>query len=91
MAFAIMEHSATEAVRTAAQAAGQKAAAALSSPAAGGAEHPVTAQGLADFGGIAQLATAIEKLNRSGRYLIMSVAFLAVAAGAATAGVAASA
>lgn len=40
----------------------------------------------ADFGGLAQLATAVEKLNRAGRFLIASIAFAAVGAAAASLG-----
>jgi len=39
-----------------------------------------------DFGGLAQLAAALDKLNRAGRFLIASIAFAAVAAGAASLG-----
>ncbi|MEU4767076.1 hypothetical protein AB0H12_27855 [Actinosynnema sp. NPDC023794] len=37
---------------------------------------------IVDFGGLAKLAEALDKLNRSGRFLITSIAFMAVAVAA---------
>jgi soluble cytochrome b562 len=45
--------------------------------------NPATEQAAVDFGGLAQLATALDKLNRAGRFLVASMAFAAIAAAAA--------
>jgi hypothetical protein len=50
---------------------------------------PVEEQaGLVDFGSLAQLATALAKLKVSATFLVMGLAFIAVATAAATAGIA---
>jgi hypothetical protein len=50
---------------------------------------PVEEQaGLVDFGSLAQLATALAKLKVSTTFLVMGLAFIAVATAAATAGIA---
>ncbi|MFD4644819.1 hypothetical protein [Streptomyces sp. NPDC058441] len=41
-----------------------------------------------DFGGLSNLADAIDKLNQAGRFLIASMAFAAIAAAAASVGAA---
>jgi soluble cytochrome b562 len=48
--------------------------------------NPSTEQAAVDFGGLAQLATALDKLNRAGRFLVASMTFAAVAATAAGVG-----
>jgi hypothetical protein len=77
--FAFDDREATDALQTAARQAGTKTSERL--------ENPAQAQAAAiDFGGLAQLATALDKLNRSGRFLIASLSMAAVAGVAAGAG-----
>lgn len=77
--FAFADKPSTDALRTAAKDAGSKTSAKLA--------NPVQEQAAAiDFNGLAQLATALDKLNRSGRFQIAALAFSAVAAVAAGAG-----
>jgi hypothetical protein len=85
--FAFVDHRATAALREAAKQAGASAGNRLANPA-----NPATAQtGPIDFKGLAELATALEKLNRSSSFLIAALAFAAAAAVAAGAGSIASA
>ncbi len=77
--FAFADKSTTDALTKAAKDAGTKASDKLA--------NPVQEQAAAiDFGGLAQLATAIDKLNRSGRFLVAALTFAAVAAVAAGTG-----
>lgn len=56
---------------------------------AGAPPTPVEEQaGIVDFGGLAQLAGALAKLRISSTFLVMGLAFIAVATAAATAGIA---
>ncbi len=48
--------------------------------------NPATEQAAVNFGGLTQLATALDKLNRAGRFLVASMTFAAVAATAASIG-----
>jgi len=82
--FAFADHRATAALRDAAKEAGAKAGERLANPAT-----PQT--GPIDFKGLAELATALEKLNRSSSFLIGALAFAAAASVAAGAGSIASA
>src|SRR5436309_1113493 len=76
--FAFADQTTTEALRSAAKDAGTKTSEKLANPA-----QP---QAAVDFGGLAQLATAIDRLNRAGRFLIAALSFTAVAGVAAGAG-----
>jgi hypothetical protein len=88
--FAFVDHRATAALREAAKQAGASAGNRLANPA--NPANPATAQtGPIDFKGLAELATALEKLNRSSSFLIAALAFAAAAAVAAGAGSIASA
>ena len=74
--FAFADKAASDALVTAAKRAGTTTTHRL--------ENPAQEQAAAiDFGGLAQLATALDKLNRSGRFLIAALAFWAIAAAAA--------
>jgi hypothetical protein len=73
--FTFMESGAERKLRAAAKAAGDHLA--KSQPG----ENPVQAQTAPiDFGGLAKLAEALGHLNRSGRFLIVSLGFAAIAA-----------
>lgn len=77
--FEVADNKATDALRAAAKNAGSKTSENLANPV----QEQVAG---IDFGGLAQLATALDKLNRSGRFLIAALAFSAVAAVAAGTG-----
>lgn len=85
------ERNVTAPIREAARAAGRTAESRADvAQGAGNAPTPVLEQGgLVDFGGIAQLADALGKLNPAGQLFVMSLAFMAIAMAAGAAGVAA--
>lgn len=76
--FAFTDRNAKEAVRKAAEDASSNASAHVANPA--------VPQAGVDFAGLAQLAEALAKLNQTSTFLIMSLAFAAVAAVAGGAG-----
>lgn len=81
--FAFSDKKAAAKVRDAAQQAGEAITNSLTPSEDGGNSRRTPAQMQSagvDFGGIAKLAEALEKLNPSGRFLIGSVVFAATAA-----------
>lgn len=83
--FAFIEKASTGAVRDATKAAVPSA---VTQPRLDANERPIPIPQAAhvDFAGLAKLAEGLDKLNHAGRFLIMSLAFTAVAAVAAGAG-----
>jgi hypothetical protein len=72
IAFAIKDRGPAKKVSEAAEEAGAKTKEKLANPA--------VEQAAIDFEGIAKLAEALKKLDRSGRFLIAALAFVAIAA-----------
>jgi hypothetical protein len=70
--FAVRDRGPAKEVSEAAEEAGKKTKQEL--------QNPATEQAAIDFGGIAKLAEALKKLDRSGRFLIAGLAFVAIAA-----------
>lgn len=91
MIFAFSEREEAKSVREAAKAV-REAAEAVGGERGQAGHQPRTAveaqAGLVDFGSLAQLATALAKLKVSAIFLVMGLALIALAAAAATAGVA---
>lgn len=100
--FAFSERQAANSVRAAAQTVGGRRPQAPArgtpegaqpSPVVAGGTAPLSTPveeqaGIVDFGGLAQLAGALAKLKISTTFLVMGLAFIAVATAAATAGIA---
>jgi hypothetical protein len=98
--FAFSERKEARSVREAAQAVGERGRRSAKGAPPGGPVSPLAGEtaptptpveeqaGLVDFGSLAHLATALAKLKVSTTFLVMGLAFIAVAAAAATAGIA---